>query len=162
MTSLVAILTGRACGPSKASFAASTAILRQLWRALIRLFEVINDDGSSMPLQKFVYGTTNAGATITCGIASNEGLSRRVILDDLPSMSAAIATLIKFATSSSNRLATTVPGYRWWRSKWEPSGLVTTFEQLRQLAVKTESPSRTCAWTIAAGAKEGPLRLKEG
>ena len=44
-----------------------------------------------------------------------------------------MASLIRFAAQSPDRLGTVIPMFKWWKSKWIPSGMLESHIQLRQL-----------------------------
>ena len=67
------------------------AITKQLWKVLGAYCEVVDDTGNKHPLHEFVKNDQEAGAAITCGISFANGLSRRVVTDDLPGISIATA-----------------------------------------------------------------------
>ena len=130
---LTAVLTGNAVGPHNASFLQLIAVVKQLWVMLHGFFEMSNDDGERLPLKQSFKLSDVAGAAIACGMPSSQGLNRRCILEDLPGISISVATLIKYASAMPDRLRTSVPGYRWWKSKWQASGMLETHTQLRRL-----------------------------
>ena len=92
-----------------------------------------------VPLRKFVAQCEPAGATITCGVAYGQGLDRRIDMDDCPGLALAVATLIKFAAGTQERLNATMPACKWFKSTWASSGLLETHTQLRALADKEEA-----------------------
>ena len=138
---VVAVLAGRASQPFNATFVMAAAVAKHLWQAITPFCVACNGDGIKMPVKKFVQTCDNAGATITCGVASAQGINRRLIMDDHPGLSIAVAALLKFASLSPIRLCTAMPAYRWWQSKWKPSGLLETHQQLRECGARTRMPN---------------------
>ena len=102
---------------------------RQLWKSLIGFFVVENEQGIVMPLRKFAKPSDAAGAAITCGVAQSQGLDRRIITDDFPGIATAMATMMRFAAQSNDRMNSLIPAFRWQKVRWKPSGLLETQQQ---------------------------------
>ena len=105
---LVSVVTGMAVGPNNATFQQACAVVKQLWNMLVGFFEVADGAGNSLALKKAIKVSHTAGASVTCGIPSPQGLNRRVLLEDIPGSSISVATLIKFAAKSQCKLTTCV------------------------------------------------------
>ena len=157
------ILTGRAVFPSKSSFTMAAAVVRQMWTSISPFVVIEDEQGTTVPLRKFILPTDVAGASITCGVAFGPGLCRRIITDDHPGLALSIATLIKFAAKSEIRLNTQVPACKWFKVKWCPSGLLETQEQLRAYADKaSETPATMQVDTANWRRKKTPAKKLGG
>ena len=130
----VSVLTGKMTAPVEATFMQACAVTKQLWSMIAPFFIITNDRDFTSPLKKCISFTEHAGAAITCGVSSAHGIDRRCIWEDLPGCSLAVASLIKFASKTTDRLRTTIPVCRWWKVKWHPSGMLETHQRLRQLS----------------------------
>ena len=134
---MVAILTGRAIGPNGASFLVAAAICKQLWSRLARFIHFTNDDGHSIPLKRNASLIPNAGASVTCGLANQSGLTRRPVSDDCPGLAFGTAALLMYAAESSSRICATVLAYTRMKTRWQPSGILSTIEQIRASPVRS-------------------------
>ena len=95
--------------PRDITFAGCAAITRNAWVALskyLRFSEDLALDGTSFLLKRVIKELPKAGAAATCGVRSLQGLSRRPITDDFPTLATATATLLKFAAESPSKLDT--------------------------------------------------------
>ena len=128
------VLTGKMTAPVDATFMQACAVTKQLWAMLAPYFVVTDGDTFCSPLKKCISFTDYAGAAITCGVSSAQGVDRRCIWEDMPGCSIAVASLIKFASKSVDRLRTNIPVCKWWKVKWYPSGMLEAHQQLRQLS----------------------------
>jgi hypothetical protein len=129
----VVVVAGRSFLPKRATFQAAGAIAKQLWNTLAKHLEVSDNDGETKPLRVHVKTEGNAGASVTCGLANQHGIGCRVILDDHPGVSTAIAVFLRVAAQSRSRLCMAVPGCNWVKPSWMPSGMLTTLDQVRQV-----------------------------
>jgi hypothetical protein len=110
-------------------------------------------------LRKFIKPINSAGAAITCGISQGDGMDRRIITDDFPGLAVAVATLVKFAASEPDRLATKVPAYRWHKTCWVPSGMIETHQQLRELAQRARQCPKTMKVDTARWRKRKSVKM---
>ena len=128
------VITRRAVGPHNCSFLVLAAVVKKCWQAMARYLVFKNGHGDEYAANSVCVILKSAGASVTCGIANQPGLSRRFICDDHPGLSMAIAVLLKLAAAQKDRLMAKIPAYSAFKSSWQPSGLCSTIEQVRQLA----------------------------
>ena len=109
--------------------------------------------GTRHPMRKFVTNCKNAGASVTCGLANLDGISRRIILNDHPNAAVAIATVLAAISRSPSRYNDTMPAYRWMAPTWSTTGLIETVTQLRNLQPKVDK----CNWRKSPAVKAPKL-----
>ena len=93
------------------------------------------------------------GASVTCGLANLEGISRRIILNDHPNAAVATATILAAISRSPSRYNEVMPAYRWTSPTWTTTGLIEMFIQLRTLQPTVDR----CNWRKQPAAKKTKL-----
>ena len=143
MAIFLSIFTNRAIGPLSAPLLLCAAIAKQMCKRLARFLEAFDGEGNVLPFTRFLTTMPSAGAAVTCGLANLQGVNRRIITEDFPGTAIGTATLLRFVANSKDRLCTPIPAYPRFRTPWEPSGRITTVEQMRSQAQRNAGrPSR--------------------
>ena len=130
---IVFVLSRGQAMPNSVTFAACAAITRNLWVAASKYLRLKQDNGNIRLFKCSIKELPRAGATVTCGIKSPQGLSRRPIMDDFPSLSFITATCLKLASESGDKLDTKIPLLTFSGPRWQASGLLNTVVQVRAM-----------------------------
>jgi hypothetical protein len=119
--------------PHNVTFSARAAITRNLWIAVSKYLRLKQSNGAAALFKRAIRELPRTGAAATCGIKSPQGLSRRPIFDDFPSLAFITASCLKMASESSEKLDTRIPLMTFTGPKWQASGLLSTAAQVRTL-----------------------------
>ena len=101
---LIVYLLSRGNGmPHDVTFAMYAAMMRNLWVTLTKF------EGGAKLIKKVRTELPRAGAAATCGIPNLMGLSRCPFTGDYPALAVNVASLLKLAASSTDKVDTAVP-----------------------------------------------------
>ena len=135
-------LSGGNAMPHDVTFAMCAAVTRNLWIALSKFFRAHGAADLPKLLKKVFIELPKAGAAVTCGIPNLKGVSRRPITDDFPKLATSIAALVKFAAATVDKMDAQIPLLKVVAECWQPSGLLETVLQMRNLVQVDYHPRR--------------------
>ena len=117
--------------PPDVSFAGCAAITRNLWVAASKFLRLVDEQSKFHLFKKSIKELPKAGAAITCGVKSLQGLSRRPVTDDHPNLAMLTAICLKLAAEDAQKLDLRIPHLKLAGLVWNPSGLFSTAEAIR-------------------------------
>ena len=99
--------------------------------AASKFLRLVDQQSKFHLFKKSIKELPKAGAAITCGVNSLQGLSRRPVTDDHPTLAMLTATCLKLAAEDTQKLDLRIPHLKLAGLVWKPSGLFSTAEAIR-------------------------------